>query len=50
VEVPVRWNNVEGTKVSLWLGAKAFIDPLKIRWNGLNGLYRSGAARRGGLD
>jgi glycosyltransferase involved in cell wall biosynthesis len=40
IEVPVRWDNVEGTKVSLWLGAKAFIDPLKIRWNGLRGRYR----------
>ena len=40
VEVPVRWDNVEGTKVSLWLGAKAFTDPLKIRWNGIRGKYR----------
>jgi glycosyltransferase involved in cell wall biosynthesis len=40
LEVPVRWNNVEGTKVSLWSGAKAFIDPLRIRWNSLRGLYR----------
>ena len=40
VEVPVRWDNVEGTKVSLWLGAKAFVDPLKIRWNGVKGRYK----------
>ena len=40
VEVPVRWDNVEGTKVSLWLGAKAFLDPLQIRWNSLRGRYR----------
>jgi dolichyl-phosphate beta-glucosyltransferase len=40
IEVPVRWDNVEGTKVSLWLGAKAFVDPMKIRLNGIKGLYR----------
>jgi glycosyltransferase involved in cell wall biosynthesis len=40
VEVPVRWNNVEGTKVSLLAGAKAFLDPLRIRRNGLRGRYR----------
>jgi len=40
VEVPVRWDNVEGTKVSLWSGAKAFIDPIKIRLNSFKGLYR----------
>jgi glycosyltransferase involved in cell wall biosynthesis len=40
VEVPVRWNNVEGTKVSLWRGMTAFLDPLKVRWNGMTGKYR----------
>jgi dolichyl-phosphate beta-glucosyltransferase len=40
IEVPVRWDNVEGTKVSLWSGAKAFVDPLMIRLNGLKGRYR----------
>jgi hypothetical protein len=40
LEVPVRWDNVEGTKVSLWSGAKAFTDPLRIRWNSIRGLYR----------
>ena len=40
LEVPVRWDNVEGTKVSLMLGMAAFLDPLKVRWNGLNGKYR----------
>ena len=40
VEVPVRWDNVEGTKVSLWLGAKGFLDPLQVRWNGMTGKYR----------
>lgn len=40
LEVPVRWDNVEGTKVSLWSGAKAFIDPLKVRVNALKGCYK----------
>jgi glycosyltransferase involved in cell wall biosynthesis len=40
LEVPVRWDNVEGTKVSLWSGAKAFVDPLKVRLNSIKGLYR----------
>ena len=39
-EVPVRWNNVEGTRVSLWTGLAAFTDPMKVRWNGLSGKYR----------
>ena len=40
LEVPVRWNNVAGTTVSLWRGMTAFLDPLKVRWNGLTGKYR----------
>ena len=40
LEVPVRWNNVEGTKVSMWLGAKGFLDPIIVRWNGVRGKYR----------
>jgi dolichyl-phosphate beta-glucosyltransferase len=40
VEVPVRWNDVAGTKVSMWRGAAAFVDPLKVRWNGIMGRYR----------
>jgi dolichyl-phosphate beta-glucosyltransferase len=40
LEVPVRWNDVAGTKVSLWRGLKAFLDPLQVRWNGLLGRYR----------
>ena len=39
-EVPVRWNNVAGTTVSLWRGVLAFLDPMKVRWNGLLGRYR----------
>lgn len=38
-EVPVRWNDVAGTKVSLARGMKAFLDPLRIRWNQLTGRY-----------
>ena len=40
IEVPVRWNNVEGTKVSLLLGAKAYLDLMKVRMNGVQGKYR----------
>jgi dolichyl-phosphate beta-glucosyltransferase len=32
VEVPVRWANVEGTKVSLTQGLRSFADLLRIRW------------------
>jgi glycosyltransferase involved in cell wall biosynthesis len=39
VEVPVRWDNVEGTKVSLWLGLAAFVDLLKVRRNAMQGKY-----------
>jgi len=40
IEVPVRWDNVEGTKVSLLLGGKAYLDLFRVRWNALNGKYR----------
>lgn len=40
LEVPVRWFNAEGTKVSLWKGLAAFLDPLRVRWNDLRGRYR----------
>jgi dolichyl-phosphate beta-glucosyltransferase len=39
VEVPVCWNDVAGSKVSMWRGAAAFLDPLKVRWNGIVGRY-----------
>jgi len=35
VEVPVRWDNVEGTKVSLLLGFAAFLDLVRVRGNAL---------------
>ena len=40
VEVPVRWNDVAGTKVSLLNGLMAFLDPLQVRLNQLKGRYR----------
>jgi dolichyl-phosphate beta-glucosyltransferase len=40
VEVPVRWNNVEGTKVSLLSGARPFLDLVLIRWYHLIGRYK----------
>jgi glycosyltransferase involved in cell wall biosynthesis len=40
LEVPVHWDNVEGTKVSLFSGAKAFLDPLAVRLNSFKGLYK----------
>ena len=40
LEVPVHWNDVAGTKVSLWRGMTAFLDPIRVRWNGILGRYR----------
>jgi glycosyltransferase involved in cell wall biosynthesis len=40
VEVPVRWNDVAGTKVHMLGGVAAFLDPLKVRWNGIRGKYK----------
>ena len=40
VEVPVVWNNVEGTKVSLWHGLRSFSDLVTIRLNQMKGKYR----------
>ena len=39
IEVPVRWNNVEGTKVGMMQGIRSFLDLLRIRWNWLQGHY-----------
>lgn len=39
-EVPVRWNNVEGTKVSMFSGAQSFLDLITIRMNAARGDYR----------
>jgi hypothetical protein len=40
IEVPVRWDNVEGTKVSTLNGARAFWDLVVVRWNQLCRRYR----------
>jgi dolichyl-phosphate beta-glucosyltransferase len=39
VEVPVKWNDVPGTKVSAWRGLLGFIDPWRVRWNSIRGRY-----------
>jgi dolichyl-phosphate beta-glucosyltransferase len=39
VEVPVRWSNVEGTKVSLAAGMKSFADLFRIYRNDAAGKY-----------
>ncbi len=38
-EVPVRWNDVEGTKVAAFSGADAFLDILRVRKNDWLGRY-----------
>jgi dolichyl-phosphate beta-glucosyltransferase len=40
LEVPVRWNDVAGTKVKISGAIAAFLDPLKVRWNSLAGRYK----------
>jgi dolichyl-phosphate beta-glucosyltransferase len=40
VEVPIRWNNVAGSKVSTTQGIKSFADLLAIRLNDLRNNYR----------
>lgn len=40
LEVPVRWNDVAGTKVKMLSAVAAFLDPVKVRWNGITGKYR----------
>ncbi len=45
-EVPVRWINNTDTRVRLAQGAKAFLDPLRVRLGILRGVYdRSGVER-----
>lgn len=43
VEVPVRWRNVEGTKVGALNGVQSFADLLRIRWSGAKGIYNAAA-------
>lgn len=40
LEVPVRWNDVAGTTVKMMGALAAFLDPLRIRWNGIAGRYK----------
>lgn len=40
VEVPVRWDDVEGTRVGVLSGGRAFVDLVLIRMNELSGRYR----------
>ena len=44
LEIPVRWNDVAGSKVSLWRGLGAFLDLLRVRWNAITRKYRPGGA------
>lgn len=46
VEVPVRWNNVEGTKVSVLNGLDSFLDLLRIRRYQMTGKYRGASVER----
>lgn len=39
-EIPVRWNDVAGSKVSITSGARGFLDLLRVRLNDLRGIYR----------
>ncbi len=41
VEVPVRWNDVAGTKVSTMQGLTAFVDLWRVRWYALANRYRA---------
>ena len=45
-EIPVRWSNVAGTKVTGFSGLRSFIDLLRIRTNQMTGKYRSASAKR----
>jgi glycosyltransferase involved in cell wall biosynthesis len=40
VEVPVRWNHAEGSKVGMLTGLRAFLELAEIRANSLRGRYR----------
>ena len=40
LEIPVRWNDVAGTKVKMLGAVAAFLDPIKVRWNGITGKYK----------
>jgi glycosyltransferase involved in cell wall biosynthesis len=39
IEVPVKWNDVEGTKMTALRGLAAFLELLRVRWNQIRGRY-----------
>jgi glycosyltransferase involved in cell wall biosynthesis len=39
IEVPVRWNDVAGTKMTALRGLAAFLEPWQVRWNQIRGRY-----------
>ncbi|HXM40765.1 MAG TPA: dolichyl-phosphate beta-glucosyltransferase [Bryobacteraceae bacterium] len=39
IEVAVRWNDVEGTKMTTLRGLAAFLEPMRVRWNHIRGRY-----------
>jgi dolichyl-phosphate beta-glucosyltransferase len=45
-EVPVRWRNSEGSRVTLGQGARAFLDPIRVRIGLLCGRYHLRRAAR----
>lgn len=40
IEVPVRWNHVEGSKVGMFSGLDGFVDIWRVRRNQVQGKYR----------
>ncbi len=39
IEVPVKWNDVAGTKMTALRGLAAFLEPWQVRWNHIRGRY-----------
>jgi glycosyltransferase involved in cell wall biosynthesis len=46
IEVPVLWNNVEGSKVSLAAGMNGYLDVFRVRANDMRGIYGKSPAAR----
>jgi len=40
IEVPVRWNHVDGSKVGMFNGIHAFKELADVRFNDLMGYYK----------
>jgi len=45
-EIPVVWNNVLGSKVSVFNGIDGFVDLARVRWNSIRGAYDEPAGRQ----